>query len=71
MFYREVPATTADTSFDVLKNNQVQVLGTVTKAQMEGIKNNTTAAPTLTFTAYAVQLDNVATAADAWAKANA
>lgn len=71
VFYREVPATTADTSFDVLKNNQVQVLGTVTKTQMENIKSGTIAAPTLTFTAYAVQKDNVNSAADAWAKANA
>ena len=38
--------------------------------KMVTIKNNTTAAPTLTFTAYAVQFDNVATAADAWTKAN-
>ena len=37
---------------------------------MDDIKNGTTSAPTLTFTAYAVQKDNVATAADAWTKAN-
>lgn len=69
VFYREVPATTADTSFDVLKNNQVQVLGTVTKTQMENIKSGTIAAPTLTFTAYAVQKDNITSAATAWAEA--
>ena len=68
VFYREVPATTADVSFDVLRNNQVQVLNTVTKTQMENIKNNVITAPTLTFTAYAVQKDNVADAATAWSK---
>lgn len=71
VYYQVVDASTANQVFEVLLNNQVTVKGTVTKAQMEGIKNNTTAAPTLTFTAYAVQFDNVATATDAWAKANA
>lgn len=68
VFYREVTATTVDTSFSVLKDDQVQVLNTVTKTQIENIKNNTIAAPTLTFTAYAVQKDNVADAAAAWGK---
>ena len=71
VYYQIVNASTANQVFNVLLNNQVTVKDDVTKAQMEGIKNNTTAAPTLTFTAYAVQFDNVATAADAWAKANA
>lgn len=71
VYYQVVDASTANQVFEVLNNNQVTVKDTVTKAQMEGIKDNTIAAPTLTFTAYAVQHDNVATAADAWAKANA
>lgn len=71
VYYRVVDASTTNQVFEVLLNNQVAVKGAVTKAQMEGIKNNTIAAPTLTFTAYAVQFDNVATATDAWAKANA
>lgn len=71
VFYREVTATTADTSFSVLSGDQVQVLGTVTKTQMENIKNGTITAPTLTFTAYAVQKDNIASAAAAWAEVNA
>ncbi len=71
VYYQVVDASTANQVFEVLLNNQVTVKGTVTKAQMEGIKNNTIDAPTLTFTAYAVQFDNVATAADAWEKANA
>ena len=37
---------------------------------MNGLQVEGATQPTLTFTAYAVQKDNVATAADAWAKAN-
>ena len=66
VYYREVDATTADTSFDVLKDNRVAVKNTVTKADMNDLTETTY--PTLTFTAYAVQKDNVTTAADAWAK---
>ena len=60
------------------KENQVLVLPSVTKADMEKIKNNPNDRPTLTFTAYAVQLyktnvgDDTArkfTPAEAWAKA--
>ena len=36
---------------------------------MDNLKITGATQPTLTFTAYAVQKDNVATAADAWAKA--
>ena len=71
VYYQIVDASTANQVFEVLLNNQVAVKGAVTKAQMEDIKDNTIAAPTLTFTAYAVQFDNVATATDAWANANA
>ena len=65
VFYREVAAATTDTDFAVLKNNQVKVLDTVTKEMLTG---QGFTAPTLTFTAYAVQKDNIATAAEAWAK---
>ena len=65
VYYREVDATTADTSFAVLKDNQVTVRDTVTKTQLEEVK--TANQPTLTFTAYAVQKDNIADAATAWA----
>lgn len=60
------------------KENQVLVLPSVTKADMEKIKKNPNDRPTLTFTAYAVQLyktnvgDDTArkfTPAEAWAKA--
>lgn len=66
VYYREVAATSADTAFSVLKDNKVQVGGDVTKEQLDALTENTR--PTLTFTAYAVQKDNIASAADAWAK---
>lgn len=69
VYYREVAATTAATDFSVLKDNSVLVKDSVTKAMLNGLSETTF--PTLTFTAYAVQKDNVNSAADAWAKANA
>ena len=65
VYYREVSATDADTDFTVLKNNQVIVKEDVTKQQLQGVKDNL---PTMTFTAYAVQQDNIADAATAWEK---
>lgn len=65
VYYREVGAATADTSFDVLAGNVVTVSENLTK---EDIKDITTQ-PTLTFTAYAVQKDGIANAAAAWEKA--
>lgn len=70
VFYREVAASTADQTFKVLTNDQVTVNGDVTKERMDAITATTEAAPTLTFTAYACQKDNVGSAADAWAKLN-
>ena len=67
VYYREVAATTADTSFDVLKDNTVTVRDTLTKDEVNKLKNPSK--PTqLTFTAYAVQKDGSTNAADAWAK---
>lgn len=66
VFYREVPAAAAD-DFAVLKDNQVKVLDTVTKAQLDALTENTL--PTLTFTAYAVQKAGFGTAAAAWTEA--
>ena len=63
VYYREVAASTTDQSFAVLTDNQVVVKNSVTKTMLETAK---TSAPTLTFTAYAVQKDNVANAAEAW-----
>lgn len=69
VFYREVAAATADTTFEVLQDNQVTVKGTVTKEQMNALTADTY--PTLTVTAYASQLykNNTEkfTAAAAWA----
>ncbi len=68
VYYREVGAVTADTSFDVIKDNVITVSENLTKAEV----NNVVALnPKLTFTAYAVQKDGVASAADAWAKVSA
>lgn len=59
VYYREVDAATAKdgTSYQVLAEDKVTVLDKVTKSMMEDIKNGTKTQPTLTFTAYAVQLD--------------
>ena len=69
VYYREVATNNNDAQeFNVLLNNQITVLETVTKAQFEALTDAT--APTLAFTAYAVQKDGVDTAAEAWAIAN-
>lgn len=69
VYYREVAAATADTTFEVLKGNQVTVKDEVTKAQMNDLTADTY--PTLTVTAYASQLykNNTQefTVAEAWA----
>ena len=70
VYYREVPAVTTDTTFSVLANDKVTVKDTVTKSMMDAITNGSASAPTLTFTAYAVQKDNITTVAAAWAEAS-
>ena len=65
VYYREVSA--ADQTFSVLADNAVTVKSDVTRTMLETAKTD---APTLTFQAYAVQKDNVASASDAWAKVN-
>lgn len=78
VYYRKVTSTTDDQVFNVIGNNgvdgsanfvanKVLVKDSVTKADMKALKGNE---PTLTFTAYACQSDNVNTAADAWKKIN-
>ena len=64
VYYREVNAVTEDTKFNVLGGNQVQVSDTVTKEALNALNEDDY--PTLTFTAYAVQRDNIETAAEAW-----
>ncbi len=68
VYYREVNASTAaaGVTYSVLKDDKVAVKGTVTKDMMGALTSTTY--PTLTFTAYAVQRDNIASAMDAWAK---
>ena len=67
VYYREVPASAADQTFSVLADDAVTVNSDVTK---EMLTAKDFANPTLTFKAYAVQKDNVASASDAWAKVN-
>ena len=71
VYYREVADTDADQPFYVLKDNQVTVLTSVTKTQMNNLDNGTTVKPTLTVTAYACQKANVDNAATAWTTINA
>ena len=65
VYYRLVDAVDNDTAFKVLKDNKIIVSGELTK---ETINGYAVQQPTLTFTAYAVQKENITTAADAWAK---
>lgn len=65
VFYREVALNANDQPFYVLAGNVVTVKNTVTKDDMDGL-DNASKYPTLTFTAYAVQSDNVADAYTAW-----
>ena len=64
VYYRKVDATTENTDFAVIKNNQVTVKNNVTKADMNVLTEATY--PKLTFTAYAVQQANVDTVEAAW-----
>lgn len=67
VYCRKVAAVTADTSFEVIKNNKITVSDTLTK---DDIKDITAVNPTLKITAYAVQQENIADAAAAWKAAN-
>ena len=73
VYYREVEAVTADTSYYVLQgsteypNGVVTVSEELTKAEVNSITAENQ--PKLTFTAYAVQKDGIADAGTAWAKA--
>lgn len=70
VYYKKIDTLTAsETDYNILKDKKVTVSQGLTKNEInsieEGQKN-----PTLTFKAYAVQLDAAQTAADAWAIAN-
>ena len=62
-YYREVRDVTAEREFSVLKGDKITVSKTLTKADIQNITDE----PMLTFTAYAVQMDGINTAAEAWA----
>ena len=75
VYYREVAASDADQPFAVIGNkgfdgksefvaDKVLVNEDVTKDDLQAVKE--TNKPTLSFTAYAVQKENIATAAAAW-----
>ncbi len=68
VYYREVKNEDTTREFSVLLGNKVTVSDSLTKAEIEELKNSP--APTLTFTAYAVQKEGIDNVADAWATAN-
>lgn len=69
VYYQSVAADTeTDQLFYVLAGNTVTVKDSVTKNDMDAITAAPSSAPTLTFTAYAVQQHGSADAAAAWAK---
>lgn len=63
VYYRQVNAATTDSVFSVLKGDKITVSNELTKQDIQNITN-----PTLTFTAFAVQMEGINTAAEAWAK---
>ena len=69
VYYRQVNASTEDQTFPVLAGDTVTVSSTLTKGEVQGIGTGENA-PTLTFTAYAVQQEGVETATAAWEIAN-
>ena len=64
VYYRSVDASTDAQVFQVLKGNQVTVDKDLTKTEINDITAENQ--PKLTFTAYAVQKENVADVATAW-----
>lgn len=64
VWYREVTKSESDTSWNLLDGNKVTVKASLTKATMPADN----AAPSLIYTAYAVQKDNL-TVEQAWAEA--
>ena len=74
VYYRIVDETEQGTPFSILKNDKVTVSDTLSKADMTALKNGAGKID-MTFTAYAVQYENIATnggdmtdAKNAWAK---
>lgn len=69
VYYREVDAATAKAgvTYEVINSNQVSIPSTVTKAMLDKATGND--APSLTFTAYAVQKEGFVDASAAWTEA--
>ena len=68
VWYREVSFSTSNQSYKLLKNDQISVnQDTVDKAAAAAFKENPDTIPSLSFTAYAVQQDNLTVEA-AWQK---
>ena len=66
VYYRRVAAVEVDTSYPILKNNQVTVHREITEEDLAAITQN----PTLTFYAYAIQSDQMETVQEAWQTLN-
>ena len=66
VYYRQVAASDEDQTFHVLKDDEVLVKESVTKAELNALTSATL--PKLTFTAYAVQKDSIADVQTAWSK---
>ena len=64
IYYREAAASAEDQSFPVLKGNIVTVKSSVTQEELDALTAEEY--PTLDFKAYAVQQQEVGSAADAW-----
>lgn len=69
VYYREVDADTAKVgkTYSILTGDKVTVKTDVTKTMLNGLNEATY--PTLTFTAYAVQSDNILDVKTAWTEA--
>ena len=70
IIYRIVEAGQANAKFAVLKNDEIKVKESVTKEMMNSLFVDTTAYPTLTFKAAAVQYDNLTEVANAYEQIN-
>ena len=70
IYYKAVDAAAeGGTEIQVLRDNRVTVLATVTKAMMKAVKDDANKTPELKFTAYAVQQAGFADAKAAWVEA--
>lgn len=66
VYYREVSNSVSNESFNILKDDKVTVSESLTKSEVDEVKDNT---PTLSFIAYAVQKATIDSVEEAWKKA--